>query len=563
MTIDINGRQGIGVAQSQPGADFPLVQPSADIRYLLADVSVTFDQPADQVFTPPFRIHWLSGFGTLAPGFGIPTQNDNGTWNNVCVGSGSIDDNYVAVTPCLPIPRHVHDIMIVDANDQIVFDSTSTDITYTTRTWGSRLRIVTWRHPTDQYVSVVYHTAWNIADDPEPQVYSTYMFPQLAVLDERAITQLPKRVRSLSVVLDTLREQHIEFAAGYNMQIEADRSVGTPGGRQSTLVTFNATPGAGFGVFPDCTPGALHITSINGVAPDATGEFFLSATDCYWFRQPMRIVHSATFAATPQIGLAPGNILTANMPSSDAGTSKNALGWPLNDSIKYAHLQFGNDCKPCCDCPDYVETASYMNAVRLEYSRIGKMVIESRNIYHENRSRWIDTAECITRHPLAIQMLAQVCPYVDILAQICNHTDECLQNVELRIAMATDPVGGSAVEVPYHTFITGGLYRPGSGAPLTTRYNMIGEWPVFKAVFETVQPRQTAHVRFRLEFDDCGLHSRSPDVPYTSLAGLTAKIDNVPLKVWNRLHTAEVLIEASGSHVLDCPSPPDVPSACY
>jgi hypothetical protein len=62
------GRQGIGVIQPQSGLDYPLVSPSEDIRYLLADMYFEYDDEGlyNTASTPaalPLRVKWLYGVG--------------------------------------------------------------------------------------------------------------------------------------------------------------------------------------------------------------------------------------------------------------------------------------------------------------------------------------------------------------------------------------------------------------------------------------------------------------------------------------------------------------------
>jgi len=557
MSIDLHGRRGIGVVQPEAGADFPLLQPSSDVRHLLADLHIAFDQPSDYAdvpaFVPPFRVQWLSGFGDLPPSGDIPTQNPDHTWNSICQ-SESLSSESVHVVDCLPLPRHDHDIIIVDSQDQVVFDSTGTDIVYAARDWNNRLRVVTWRHPTNQYVNLVYHTAWNADNDPEPQEYSSYFFPTAAVIDERAIEQLPLRVRSLTVVLDNIRETGVEFLAGYNMQLAVNDTVEDDGKRRVTRVIFDASAGGGLGVYPDCNPGTLQITTINGVTPTDTGDFFLSAADCYWLRQPMRIIDTGDFSAMPECTLTPGSLLTAGMPAANAGRSKSAAGWPINDDPRYAQLQIGNDCTACCDCPDYVAAAQYMNAVRDQYQAIGVKIEAARDKYSDNRDRWLEAAACVNRRPLRLRMAPQACPFLDVVMQLCNHGTECLTGVEAKVTMSTTPTGGIGVEVPGYTYITGASTRPGTSIPVTEKYGMGGTWPTFTAFFDAVQPGQSVNAKFRLRFDDCGMDGT---VPYAITGLLTATVNGTSLKVTSAADP-DVLIQATSTdtQTLSCPAEP-------
>ena len=92
-------RQPIGVNQPPSGGtNYPFVRPSEDIQYLLGDVYLSY--PDDSyTYEYPLRIEWLYGFGTapVTPPAGYPT------------------------------PTHTHDVIIKDANDVTVFDSTLAD----------------------------------------------------------------------------------------------------------------------------------------------------------------------------------------------------------------------------------------------------------------------------------------------------------------------------------------------------------------------------------------------------------------------------------------------------
>lgn len=547
--IHVRGRQGIGVSQPQAGIDYPLVRPTEDVRYLIADSYLSFDQPSDYDedepdFELPFRIHWMYGFGCVPPEYPIPGYDSSlSSYSSVCSSEAlSLSSNSSASAQqinCLPIPKHAHDIIIVDNKGRVVFDSTEADITHETRPWGDRLRVVTWQHPNNSCMSLVYHTAWNPNDFPEPRNYPVYFFPQSATLDERAIERLPKRLRSLTVILDNLRKTPVDFVAGYNMLLETGETFEAPGERRRTRVSFNATPGAGLGVFPGCEPEQLVIRRINGVGPTNEGDFYLSATDCYWVRQPTTVITEVPRTTLPSIELPPGNIPVAGLPDPAAGTAKNLPGWPLNDNPAYAHLQVGNDCEPCCDCPDYVATAQYLNRTRNDYHDLGVKFEDTRDTYHENRERWLIAACCFERRPLRIRLLPQICPFLDVAIQFCNQTQECKTNLELVASFTTSPAGGRAVEVPGYTFITGASPRPGRTSARTERYQMGGEWPTFTAFFDVVQPGQSVSARFRLKFADCGFASLSSsmsmgtidDTPIAVTGCLTGTVDGEPITI--------------------------------
>lgn len=524
------GRQGIGVAQPQSGIDYPLVLPSDDVRDLLADFNLSYDHPVDEdEFRPPFRVQWLFGLGSLAP-------TD-------------------PIGPDEPVPQHGHDIIVIDRDDRVVFDSTQAGTVYASRDWTPRLRIVTWQQAsTGLAASLVYHTAWGPND--VPRQYPIYFYPEDAVLDPRAVTRTPNRLRSLTAVLDSLRG-HSELLAGYNIRIDVEHQTAAPGRRDVTRLTFHATPGSGLGIFPDCTPLPLTINRINGVGPTDEGSFFFIANDCYWVRQPTRVIGTNPRRTQPETSLVPGNIPTPGLPSPDAGTSKMVPGWPPNDHPGYAHLQFGNDCEPCCDCDDYVDAAVYLNRTRNKYAALGTQISASRNLYHDNRQRWLNSANCRLDRSLRVKLLAQFCPYLDVALQFCNQSEQCQTNIELSVALETSPAGGFGVEVPGFTFITGSNRVMGQTTPATSRYQMGGTWPTYTAFFDAVHPGQSAYVRFRLKFDDCGV-SGGLTSPLAVTGCLTATSNGEPIRVVTPEGVvSENPMSSCDTQTLNCPMAPE------
>lgn len=499
--VTTDGRNGIGIVQPQSGIDYPLIQPSPDIRYLLADVHVSFNQPSDyanvSAFARPYRIYWLSGFGSLS------AETDTPASNSVSVSSS------LGLSDYHPTPTHGHDIVIVDANDQIVFDSTHPETEYATREWTDRLRIVTWQQA-DQFVAVSYHTAWSTSDFPSPREYSIRFFPDNAVLDDRVCIRQSKHVRSLTAILDRIRGIGVELHSGYNMQMLTEALPVITGQRKTTRITFNAMPGGGLGVYPDCDTSPLVIQTINNVQPTQAGQFHFAATDCYWVRQPTRVIDTDPRTTMPEIRLSPGNIPTTGLPDAAAGTSKNVPGWPTNDNPRYAHLQFGNDCPPCCDCDDYVDTARYMNTVRNRYQRAGKRLEGTRDLYHANRTQWTTARTCILQRTVRMRLVPQLCPFIDVSLQFCNQTGECFEDVILRSSFFSSPGSPVGVVMPGFSFITGATHPPGTSSGRVEPTPVLGTWPTFDCTLPKVGVGHSAHVRFRLSFANCGVSLNQP-----------------------------------------------------
>lgn len=477
IDYDPYGRQGIGVTQPQSGTDFPLVGvPSDDIRYLLADMSLSYDDPfdygeTDSPFVGPFRIYWLYGVGCQ--------ESDGNSFT--------------------PEPVNEAEIIVVDDNDCVVFDSTEAS-KFVSRAWGDRLHVYMWE-TTDAILSIVVHTKWGDTADPgmEPRKYDTNIFPENAVIDERSIERRPKRVKSVQVVLDNYTKLGLDFVEGFNMEINPAGEV-IRGNKLFNRIEMRATPGAGLGIFPGCDPTPLVIRKINNVPPTTAGDFFMSANECYYVRQPSVIESD-------------GSYVTA------------------------ATLQFGNDCVPCCGCEDYVATGEYMNRTRDKWAALGSDAESVRDQYHANRDRWYDSKCCFERHPLRLVFQPQLCPFLDVALQFCNDEADCVGPLQLNVEFEEiDGFAGSSAStslvpeiVPGFTYIKGASAQPYRRGGAVERYTMGGAWPNFTAYWDGVDPKQSVWVRFRLKFPGCG--EKVSGGPLVVSATLTGEIDGVPIEV--------------------------------
>jgi hypothetical protein len=130
-----NAGLGIGVAQPQSGLDYPFVSPGLnanptyllDVRELFADFYLSYDDRGYYWAEPgnvnPLRVYWLYGFGN-GPAF-------------------SIGQNPVSGVP-IPAQTHAKDLIVVDSQNRVVFDSTQAD-DYDEFVWGEHYKIIEWR----------------------------------------------------------------------------------------------------------------------------------------------------------------------------------------------------------------------------------------------------------------------------------------------------------------------------------------------------------------------------------------------------------------------------------
>ena len=538
-----HGRQGIGVGQPQSGLDYPLIQPADDIEFLLADLYVSYDDMSDYIasvepLAHPFTLQWVYGLGCEGP---------------------------IVTPPGETYPTHEADLHIVDANGRTVVNTTGMG-TFSDREWGDRLHVYEWRGdsgqtddmPDDAVVRIVVHTKWTGIDgEPVPREYDLHLLPESGVLAARTCRRRTKHVRSLTAVLTEVAENDVEFLEGNNICMTVEEVANLPGGRLTTQVVFDAEPGCGTGIAAGCDPEDLVVTQINEIRPTTAGDFFMGAKDCYFARQPTSLISTSPRRTLPVTQVSPGNTLDPDLPGAGAGESVFADGWPIDKS--YAHLWLGNDCEPCCKCPDFVTVADYITKTRNRYHILGQEAESVRTLYHDNRSRWKTAKLCFDRQPLRLAFQPQICPYLDISAQFCNQSVDCLNNVVLTVTFnATVPAGGAATQIAGYGFAKGVSRNPNRRTPVHEKYTWAGTWPTFSAYFDSVTAFGSVSARLRLGFAECGGQGEEADFePYVASATLAATADGVALQVKTADGTGLEAAADVQEVTLNCPADDD------
>jgi hypothetical protein len=443
------GRRGVGVVQPQSGLDYPFTAPSEDIRYLVADLDVAVDDSGLYAetateFQPPFRIKNLYGAGCIdnAPAGGFLT------------------------------PTHDVDIVIVDAANRTVFDSTEADTTFSQKPWGNDYSIIRWGNTRGQ-CSILLYTTWP-QDDAEQRHYNKYLTPQNAIIDTRAVYVIPKRLRSIRVTdvagledIDTAEKITGAFVLenGYNTELTSVTAA--TNFVNSAAITISAAAGTGLGKFSNCADSGDEIvvrpiTKINGVAIGETGDFLFGATDCLWAHRPTTETDGAV---TPTLG---------------------------------DHMELGAGCNPCCECQDYVDVGLQINQYRSQYANIGNRVYNTKQIHEQNIQKWLDQRACGLDHPLRLLLVPQRCPYMDIVCMVCNPCTECLYVRELSLAL-TAPEGVTAdLELGYTALFAANI----NGRPTAINKTTTGGATVFNIPFPIVRAGDSAYIRFRIKFSE-------------------------------------------------------------
>jgi len=455
------GRRGIGVVQPQSGLDYPFVArasglhsseppeagvaPADDVRYLVADFFISYDDPGEYYGThakivPPLRIKYLYNVGC---------------WENeIPVG--------------FPTPRAGTgaDIVVVDAHNNIVFDTTTGTVQGNVEEWGTDYKIYSWKKK-DQVCQLVAYTTWTTADD-DKKYFCKYIAPANAVLDARATYKMPKRLRTLAVKNSGNTTPpyagKVRFRNGYNTQLLATPPV-VSNFRNNTRVVFNAVAASGLGKYPNCPEDTLEaiqpLKKLNGLVP-INGDIVIGAEDCIWVRRPIE---------------------------------KDSAGNIVPDPV--VRQQIGADCPPCCECPDYASTALYMNQVQSQYSLVGDRVNDIKLLHEQNVARWLDQRECSV-NPLKLYLVPQRCPYMDIAIMLCNPCQSCIPSSVLTLNLsATGNINTFAsVQCGYTALFAAGIN--GRAVPVNVSYADGGTQ--LSTQFPLIRGGGSAYLKLRVKF---------------------------------------------------------------
>lgn len=440
------GRQPIGVNQPPIyGTDFPFVAPSSDVEFLLADFYLAY---VDRNAAMPLRLVWLHGFGT----------------------------NIVALPSGVPVPTHTRDLLVKDAVGNIIFDSTIAT-SYFEKPWAGRLLIIEWRTDTE-ICRCVMHTEFS--PQQTPIVYDSEIVPVSGELAARTYEQLPKRVGGIRVGTQTMNERLV-LQNGFNIDLETEEVEQREGERRLQRIVVTGTPGGGLGRQPDCTGVTPLIRTINGVRPNAAGNFVVDASECFRNQPPLFI---------------------------GSETERTAhYGYPmLSIEEAKAAMILTNNCRPCCSCDAFVHTYAGLRRQWFRWQGLAAIAESIRDTYNANRDRWLAELQCRLSQAVRLITVAEPNCKAKIAALYCNFSKCCLTNVELRFTLQVLRCSCGSL-----TTIAGVLCPPalisGSYIEGCQPYNLVGRWPVYSAFFQFADPQRSSMAQFRVCIPNCTQHN--------------------------------------------------------
>mgnify|MGYP003150028910 CR=1 FL=1 len=376
------------------GSNYPFKNPSSDIKYLLGDLFLSFDDMSDEV-TFPLKVSWLYGFGTnpVSPPSGYPT------------------------------PAHAYDIIITDAADEVVFDSTTGSMKGPD-TWDNRLKIIEWQNSEGRILRVTTHTEWTQEDiDAGLDVtYDDYIEPVNGELQQDTWFKLPKRVKSITVGLNTYTAKPIILQEGNNVQINRGAEFEIPeieipefniglttnrlvtGERLSNKISLRSEPGVGTGRAPSldpCGSSSRDIKIINGQRGNEHQNFFWDTEGCIRSQRTIGLV-----SETPRtFDYASTTLAATNAKSA---------------------IEVHNDCSNCCDCTYFAQTYQGLKRQWNLYKEVANSATATRDILHTNIDRWKVQKTIREKENLSIKCRQDGEGKVTWGVNFCNPLDCCL-----------------------------------------------------------------------------------------------------------------------------------------
>ncbi len=100
-----------------------------------------------------------------------------------------------------------------------------------------------------------------------------------------------------------------------------------------------------------------------------------------------------------------------------------------------AAIQVMNDCGPCCECDDFVNTYEGLRKLDDRYHALGERAEAARDQYALNLARWQNARECFIKTPMRMVIRQDFGCIIGMGLNFCNLTSECIKDLEIRLTM--------------------------------------------------------------------------------------------------------------------------------
>jgi len=408
-------RLAVGVNQP-PGSGrlFPFVSPGSAIDHLLGDFFVSFDDLADEIVYP-LRVAWMYGFGTqtVSPPAGWPT------------------------------PTHDYDLVVLDANDTVVFDSTTAALRVTN--WCDRLLILEWTNAHNVCRCTKYMT-WDATDvaDSQTRTYQNYILPGSGgELQQEAWYKIPKRVLSLQVRNNLnvspidIRKTAVILNEGYNISLEllspednllfdlpnfTSESPLVVGTRLTHQIELRAVPGLGQGAFPGCEGTEKYLRTINQVRSNVYQNFTYDSEGCIRTQRPIGLTDTEP-REFDYVSLGLQNDINLER------FGQYAYADPHTEAT--SAIELNNDCQNCCDCDYFAQTYQGLKRQWFLFRSVAHAAEDVRDTYARNRDRWLIQKSIREQDSLRLRLVLDGNNKLSWGVAFCNASKCCISNVEM------------------------------------------------------------------------------------------------------------------------------------
>ena len=345
---------------------------------------------------------------------------------------------------------NVANLVISDSNNTVVFNTAGSAFSH--RSWGADRVIYYWQSGKKILTAVQYVGTGAVER-------SSTFTPTSAVLDERAYQKECTKVNSISIN-NVQYQGDFEIVAGYNMVVSLRPTTDVEGARKVNYVQMAVVAGEGQGIYPDCPENCVSdaVTSINGVSPDQNGNISVIAKDCYW--------------------------------QGVEGQSNQTLYRPSNEN----QISIRNNCAPCCECNDFVNTYKGIQNVYSKFKDLGDRSMRVRSQHYANQERWANAKAQREQASMRVFALPLQGGKVSSVVTFCNTTSNFVGPIYIQVTLD----GGGK---------TGGLsadsviwYPTCSSSPVAI--DPEGTWPNYIFRWDTIGPGRSAKVRFMAYLDD-------------------------------------------------------------
>lgn len=264
--------------------------------------------------------------------------------------------------------------------------------------------------------------------------YTWPALPANAWLVGHALQPIQTHVKSLTAELNTFSGT-VELVAGYNVRL-TNLPANDTTARGISQVVVDVQSGEGLGQYPTCSETTTPIMTINGVAPDAYGNYLVRSKECYRSEIPVSNPTGDPFVIVPNT------------------------------------LKLYNDCSPCCSCDDYVQV--YDSVLRNLYTNAKKVSDQAYYVRDQLQSivdRWKTEKECREEPTLEVRVTPIPGWLVGVQMIVRNNGKDC--SMDLKLA--------GTIKSCYAEVVPNSARIDGDTVHAVTNFE--GGWPSFSAEY--------------------------------------------------------------------------------